>query len=237
MKKGIGIIIFLVLVQYNAFADGYWLELTGSGHRGDTLFIKIRYGGVDEQKHRYIKSGTALDKMNGFHLYIIDNEGKKKTIPIQQFSNYWEGCYTPKANGSYRILAIDSTLPVVERSDTLQNIKPIQYLCSLYQVGNTNRVITNDQYLDLIANINNNTVQIKSFIGKNKIENNHKLRIFYPGNHDESLDIKNNTSELLLKEKGMYLIRLDWVEKKKGILNRKRFYSIRHRCDYTLYNR
>lgn len=236
MKKAFGFLVALLLVQVSAFADGYWLELKGSQKVGDTLTIHIRYGGVDEQKNRYIKNGHDLDKMKGFVLSVLDESGKVNKIAIQQHAEYWEGFFVPKKNGSYRVLAENTSLPVVERTDTLQNIKPLQYLCSSYQVGQKVEVpSTSKQALELLVETKGNAALIQPFVDGVAVKKGTKLRVFYPDNHDEAIIVgDHNKVQLPLEEKGLYLIRLDNALEQKGTFLDQKYYSVRRRCDYTL---
>jgi len=235
MKKTIGLVVFFILISLASFADGYWLELKGPGLPGDTLFIRIRYGGVDEQKNRYLKNGTELDKMKDFIVFVVSPHGKNDTIVIRQYNDYWEGSYIPQGKGLYRILALDESLPVVERPDSMQNIKPIQYLCTIYSVKDNTIETRPVQYLDLLVAIKNDTAMIKAFIAGKPVAAGTKLRIFYPDNHDETVFVNINALAVLpLVKKGRYLVRLDMVKNKSGNFKGKRYFSIRHRCDYTL---
>lgn len=234
MRKIIGLVL-LLLFRVSCYADGYWLELQGSGHVGDTLFIRIRYGGVDEQKNRYLKKGAELDKMKGFVLFVMDGRGKKMSVPIRQNAEYWEGQFVPALSGVYRVLAKDETLPVVERPDSLQNIKPVQYLCGAYRVGDGVAFEGAAQYLDLRVGMGSTDVTVMPFIDGKAVAAGTRLRIFYPDNHDIGIVVNDQGQAVFpLEGKGLYLVRLDWVDERPGVYAGKSYHSIRHRCDYSL---
>lgn len=233
--KTIYLSVLFLLASLVSYADGYWLELTGSGKVGDTVHIRIRYGGVDEQKNRYIKSGTDLDKMKGFELFSFDATGHKKIIPIQQYDSCWAGYFIPSSDGQYTVLAKNETLPVVERPDSLQNIKPVQYLCASYNVGINSQQLAPVQYLDIRVTLKKNTIIAHPFIQQQPVVKGTKLRIFYPDNHDEPVTVDNEGKAVVnVITKGLYLVRLDWVDHTPGSYKGKKYYAIRHRCDYAV---
>jgi len=235
MKKYLSLFYMLFLIQYTCFADGYWLELHGSGNRGDTLFIKIRYGGVDEQKNRYINNGAALDKMKDYQLLVIDPRGRQHNIPLKQAYDHWAGYYVPLANGSFQVFAVNNSLPVVEREDNQQNIKPVQYLCAAYAVGNGRKGKSPASYLYLEASVKNDTAWVAPFIDGKPVVAGTPLRVFLPDNHDKKIIVTSKgIAGLPLSSKGIYLIRLDEMSRKEGTYKGKKYYTIRHRCDYTL---
>jgi len=235
MKKNWFLFAVLFLMQFTCFADGYWLELEGSGRKGDTLTIRIRYGGVDEQKNRYINNGSALDKMKGYQLLVIDPGGKKQQVPLQQVHDYWVGYYVTAVNGSYQVFAINDQLPVVEREDSLQNIKPVQYLCSVYNIGKATKIKRPVSHLYIEVNVKNDTALIAPLIDGKQVAANTPVRIFYPNNEDQKYNTtKQGTAVLPLRSKGTYLVRLDQLNRKTGSFKGKKYYSVRHRCDYTL---
>lgn len=235
MKKYLFFFSTLFLMQYTCFADGYWLELQGNHHKGDTLVIKIRYGGVDEQKNRYINNGAALDKMKDYQLFVVDPYGKPHQVPLKQARDYWTGYYVPVINGSYQILAANSRLPVVEREDSLQNIKPVQYLCAVYDVGKGSKGKRPASYLYIEAGIRNDTAWIAPYIDGKPVAAGTSLRVFLPDNHDIKVTVKNEgMAALPVSLKGRYLIRLDEMNRKEDFYEGKKYYAVRYRCDYML---
>ncbi|MBX2923223.1 MAG: hypothetical protein KF746_13570 [Chitinophagaceae bacterium] len=235
MKKNLLLFFVFALVQHTCFADGYWLELQGSGNRGDTLLIKIRYGGVDEQKNRYINNGAALDKMKDYQLFVIDSGGRQHNIPLKQAHDHWAGYYVPLASGSFQVFAVNNSLPVVEREDTLQNIKPVQYLCAAYTVGKSSKLKIPAAHLYIEAGIQNDTARVVPFIDGKPVAAGTPLRVFLPDNHDIKVTVtKKGYAVLPVRVKGNYLIRLDDMDRQEGFYEGKKYYATRHRCDYSL---
>ncbi|MFT3822566.1 MAG: hypothetical protein QM731_01550 [Chitinophagaceae bacterium] len=234
-QKIISLLPVLLLMQLASFADGYWLELQGNGKKGDTLYIRIRYGGVDEQKNRYINNGAALNKMKDFSLLVIAPDGTGRPVPLKQYADYWQGCYIPTANGIYQVLATDNQLPVVEREDSSQNIKPVQYLCTTYVTGNGKKGQSPASYLYQEISIKNDTALVKPFINGKPVPPGTSLRVFFPDNQDKKIVVTDlGTAMLPLPSKGVYLVRLDQLNSQTGLFEGKKYYAVRHRCDYSL---
>lgn len=236
MKK-LFYLFFFILLSNLAYADGYWLELESSWQKNDTVMIKIRYGGVDENKERYIKTGEDLDKMKDFALTIVDSHGKKTNLPIEQKNDFWTGYFVPKKDGVYSVYANDNNLPVVERENYKQNVKPTQYLQTKFIIGRNRKKINIDNqfsYLNLNIDIINNKAFVSAYIDGEKVKKGTKLRVFLPNNNDvELLTDENGTAQMELILKGQYIVRLDKNIPIYGQLNEKEYFSERHRCDYS----
>jgi hypothetical protein len=223
------LITAFILLHFAAFADGYWLELKGSGKAGDTVTVTIRYGGVNDDGQRYIKTGKDLDKLSGFRVQVISN-GHTSNVSLKQLQDCWQGIYVPVTKGTYQIVAIHDQLPVVQRPDSLQNIRPIQYLSATYNVGTAVGKLVPQQFLDILTTQKDSVVIITPYINKQLVKNT-KLRIFNPDNEDIfPLTDKDGKASFKPVKKGLYIIRLDMVDKTPG----KNYYSVRHRCDYSL---
>lgn len=233
--KKVFYLLFFLLLSNLAYADGYWLELEGSGKKGDPLMIKIRYGGVNEDKTRYIKSGSDLDKMKDFVLTVINPNGEKSQISIQQKNDFWIGSYIPKNDGTYYIFAINDRLPVVEREDQKQNIKPTQYLQTVYVIGKKKEQKTPMPYLNLDIHVSDKTAKISAFIDGKPVEKGTLLRVFLPNNQDLKLSTDDKgTATIPLLLNGQYLVRLDKTINSEGAVDGKKYFAERHRCDYSL---
>lgn len=234
MNKIFYLLFFLLLSNF-AYADGYWLELYGSGKSNETLTIKIRYGGVNDEKERYIKNGDDLNKMKNFTVTVISPSGKKITVPIQQKYDHWIGYYIPKEDGIFQVAAIDTKLPVVEREKNLQNIKPIQYLHTTYTVNKGQKYKEEMPYLYLSVKIEKDAALVHPFIDGVPVKAGTSIRIFLPNNQDIKVTTDDHgTATFPLSLKGNYLIRLDQYVDKKGVFENKPYYSERHRYDYSL---
>jgi hypothetical protein len=237
INKFLAVCFIFFFCSIRAYADGYWLEVNGSGKLKDSVSILIRYGGVNEQQERYIKMGKDLDKLKTFVLWIETPDGKKEYISIKRTINSWEGYYVPKNKGKYRIFAMNEQLPVVKRKDSLDNVKPIQFLCTDYNVQtNKSKPVKDAQFLDMNVIVKNDTAFISAFRNKKPLNVNDSIRIFFPDNHDEKFAFGQLGTPLkvILKNKGRYLLRIDWEEPQKGIWKNDVYFATRYRYDYTL---
>lgn len=233
--KNIFYVLFFLLLSNLAYADGYWLELESSGKKGDPVMIKIRYGGVNENKERYIKSGEDLNKMKDFVVEVIDPDGKKSEISIQQKNDFWIGYYIPETDGTYHIFAIDEKLPVVEREEQKQNIKPSQYLQTTFVINKETDSRITMPYLNLEVNLQNKAAIVSAYIDGKPAEKGTLLRIFLPNNQDIKISInEKGTAWIPLPLKGQYLVRLDKTTEQEGTFEGKKYFTERHRCDYSL---
>lgn len=199
--------------------------------------IKIRYGGVNESKERYVKTGEDLDKMKDFVLTIIDFHGIKTNLSIEKKNDFWVGYFIPKQDGIYNVYANNNNLPVVERENYKQNIKPIQYLQTKFIIGRNNKKINVENefsYLNLSIDTVNNKAFISAYIDGKKVKKGTRLRVFLPNNNDvELLTDENGSAQIELILKGQYIVRLDKNIPIYRKLNGKEYFSERHRCDYS----
>ncbi|MDQ1095876.1 MULTISPECIES: hypothetical protein [Chryseobacterium] len=234
MHKLFYLVLFLFLGNL-VYADGYWLELEGSGKKGDLLAIKIRYGGVSDSKERYIKSGHDLDKMKGFTLTVIDPDGKTTDISIRQEKDYWLGSYIPKMDGTYHIYAVNNQLPVVERDEQKNNIRPVQYLHTVYVIAKNTEQPIKMPYLNVEVKIKHKLATVFASIDGRPVKKDTPLRVFLPDNHDIRINTdENGTASFPLASRGRYLIRLDQYIPHEDVFEGKQYFSERHRCDYSL---
>ena len=235
MKKVLPLLVVFLFAHFYSFADGYWLEVEGSAQVKDTVYVKIRYGGVEDGYKRYIKKGALLDKMSTYQLEVVTPSGKAEAVSLKQLKDCFMGYFIPKTKGSYQIFAINDALPVVERADTLNNIKPVQYLCAEYRVGSGAKAPLPTARLYMQVDRLQDKALIRPFISGLPVKEGTSLRVFLPDNHDLQLKVDGEGMAYLpLKAKGTYLIRLDQQVSGAGEYKGKRYNSTRHRCDYTL---
>ncbi|OJV22603.1 MAG: hypothetical protein BGO21_05465 [Dyadobacter sp. 50-39] len=229
------LISILILIPVLCNADGYWLQILGSGKPGDAARVQLYYGGVDQDSKRYIKEGKELDKLAGFVVFAVDEAGKKTPIKITRQADHWEGAFVPDKKGSYQIRAFADSLPVVERPETPgSNIRPVHYLCTTYQVGGAAPATAVIQPLEILLQEKDNVVNIQALLANQPVENGTKIRIFNPENWEKlPLTDASGKAYFIPTMKGMYIVRVDWVDKRPGQFLGKSYDSVRHRCDYT----
>jgi hypothetical protein len=138
-------------------------------------------------------------------------------------------------------LGINEELPVVDRSAS-SGIRPVQYLCAIYTVGDSyttgdpQSTPTPKQYLDIIATKKDKWIGVQAFIGQHPVAKDTKLRIFNPENWEKlPVTDEGGKAAFIPTMKGLYIIRLDWVDNTPGTCNGRSYGSVRHRCDYSLF--
>ncbi len=235
LKKAVLFFSLFLFIQVSCRADGYWLECEGSGRVGDSLVIRIRYGGVNDDKIRYIKTGPDLNKMAGYSLLVVQPDGKQCPILLQQQMDSWIGYYIPQQEGIYQVLAKNESLPVVERADPALNIRPIQYLCSVYTVNGNSKGRFRFPYLHIETEVEHDFAVVKPYLEGRPLAVGTSIRIFLPDNHDVNLKVDDEGRAWLpITTPGRYLIRLDQLVSKPGQFEGRKFRHLRYRCDYTL---
>jgi hypothetical protein len=229
-------ILLLLCFPFISKASGYWLDIKGTGKLNDPVQIQVCYGYIDESSVRHRDTGPELALIGGFKISVLDEKGQRIIIPIRQTQDCWEGTFLPKENGVYRILGINDTHPVVDRSKTGgKNIRPIDYLCTAYQVGTIASVSKPSQFLDIVTAPKDKQVIVKAFNHDAPAANTTKLRVFNPENWEKELVIDDQGEATFMPTmKGLYIIREDWVDPTPGTYQGLTYTSIRHRCNYCL---
>ncbi|GAA4310306.1 hypothetical protein GCM10023149_04930 [Mucilaginibacter gynuensis] len=217
-------------------ASAYWMEVIGSGKVNDAVTIRVIYGHIDEYSIRHRDGGNELTLAGDFKMSVIDDKGQKLDVPISRKADCWEGTFVPTHNGSYRILGINDSHPVVDRSKTGgKNVRPIDYLCADFLVGTAVPVLKPVQLLDILTTVQEGIVTVKAFNNNALAANGTKLRVFNPENWEKELTV-NEKGEAVFKTTmpGLYIIRQDWEEAGAGNYKGIAYSNIRHRCNYSL---
>jgi hypothetical protein len=214
----------------------YWLEITGSGRTNEPVTISIIYGHIDEYSVRHRDTGKELDLVGEFKMYVLRN-GQQTAVTLTQKADCWQGTFIPTHHGVYRILGINDTHPVIDRSTTGgKNVRPIDYLCTDYQVGDGSLLPAKPaQLLDIITSKTNGVITVKAFNNGKPAFAGTKLRIFNPENWEKEL-VLDEKGEAVFKTTmpGLYIIREDWDNALPGSYKGVTYVSIRQRCNYSL---
>jgi hypothetical protein len=235
MKRLICALLFL-FPSLTASAAAYWLEVIGSGKLNEVVRIQLCYGNIDDYSIRHRDKGKELKLTGDFRLSILDNNGKTIQIPISLKEDCWEGTYTPTLAGAYRIFAVNDSHPVVDRSKTGgKNVRPVDYLCSIYEVGSAIANTAPNQLLDITTERKDGIILVKAFKNALPLDADTKLRVFNPENWEKELTV-NVKGETFFKPtlKGLYIIRQDWDDAKPGAYKDVAYSSTRYRCNYCL---
>jgi len=226
------------LLPFMARGAAYWMEITGSKKLNETVTVRVIYGNIDESGTRHRHKGKELQLAGDFSFFVIHPDGVKEKLQLIQKEDCWEAVFTPAQLGLFRLLGINSTHPVVDRSATGgENVLPIDYLCGEYQIGSgTKMAETPALLLDITAIKKDQDVLFKVFRNGKLEAAGTKMRIFNPENWEKELSInKQGEAGFSASLKGMYNIRLDWIDPKSGNYLGVNYTSIRHRCNYCLF--
>lgn len=234
--KSIYIVLMLLCLPFISQASAYWMDINGSGIINQPVQIRIYYGNIDDSGVRKPQTGLELTLTGEFKITVIDEKGKRTSFPIVLKGDGWETTFTPHENGTYQILGINNTHPVVDRSKTGgKNILPIDYLCAAYTVGSTAAVTKPAQFLDIITYQKYKIVVVKAFNNGSPAAPSTKIRVFNPENWEKELSTDEHGEAVFMPTmKGLYIIREDWVDPKSGSYKGISYSSIRHRCNYFL---
>jgi hypothetical protein len=234
--KYIALLCLLYLLPVTSKAAAYWMEVKGSGRVNEPVIIQIIYGHIDEYSIRHRDKGKELSLTGEFKLSVLDQNGRSAAVSISQKEDCWEGTFTPSHDGVYRILGINDTHPVVDRSKTGgKNVKPVDYLCAEYRVGTGSLIAKPARLLDIVTSTANGIVTVKAFNNGKPAAADTKLRVFNPENWEKELTL-NDKGEATFKTTmpGIYIIRQDWDDASAGTYQGVDYVSIRHRCNYSL---
>lgn len=236
-KSIVWIILILIFAPFFSQASAYWMEITGSGKTGEKVTVKLIYGNIDDFGIRHRQTGKELLLAGEFHFNLVEPAGTKSALQFYQKKDCWEASFTPKNKGTYRILGINNTHPVIDRSASGgENVLPIDYLCSQYIVGSAQGKPVPLQFLDITTRKEGKVIKVAAFQGNLAAKSKTKLRVFNPENWEKELVLdENGTAVFSPTRKGMYIIRLDWTEPKGGTYSGLTYTSIRHRCNYCLF--
>jgi hypothetical protein len=236
-KNIVWMILILVFSPLFSQASAYWMEIVGSGKVGEKFTVKFIYGNIDDFGIRHRQTGKELVLAGEFKFNLINPAGKKSVLQLSQKADCWEASFVPKEEGAYRILGINNTHPVVDRSAIGgESILPVDYLCGEYLVGPTQKQSGPMQFLDITAVKDGKAVKVTAFQNDVVAKSKTKLRVFNLENWEKELVLnEKGTAVFSPTMKGMYIIRLDWIDPKGGTYKGISYTSIRHRCNYCLF--
>ncbi|WP_131536599.1 hypothetical protein [Pedobacter nototheniae] len=231
------LLISFLIFSFTSKASAYWMEIKGSGKLNYLVTVQLIYGNIDDLGIRHRQTGRELSLTGEFKLNLIDPSGNKTDLKLTLKNDCWEAYFTPKLKGIYRILGLNDTHPVVDRSKIGgENILPIDYLRSNYQVEVENYKSTPSQFLDILIQQKGDLVIVKAYNDGKQAKKNTKLRVFNPQNWEKELTLdENGEATFSISTKGMYVIRQDFVDSKAGNYKGIPYTSIRHRCNYCLF--
>ncbi|NCD71850.1 hypothetical protein [Mucilaginibacter agri] len=217
-------------------AAAYWLEVKGNGKLNNRVKIEVCYGNIDAFNIRHRDTGAELKLTGEFKFVVLNPEGKKTALTLTQQSDCWSAEFTPTQKGTYQILGINDTHPVVDRSKSGGiNVKPVDYLSADYSVEESTLRSTPEQLLHIIVEREGKLITVKAFNNGSAAAKGTKLRVFNPENWEKELTL-DEKGEAAFKTTmpGLYIIREDWDDNSAGTYKGIAYTSIRHRCNYCL---
>ncbi|OOQ61606.1 hypothetical protein [Mucilaginibacter pedocola] len=237
MKKLLANLLFLLLILSSTLskAAAYWMEIEGTGKLNRAFTIRVIYGRIDDFGIRHRDTGKELELAGEFKVKVLDASGLQTNINLVKKSDCWEGTYTPTKQGIYRILGINDTHPVVDRSATGgKNVRPIDYLCAAYLAGSNNAEASPAQLLDIVAFSNKGIITVKAYNNQAPAKAKTTLRVFNPENWEKELTLDDGEAVFKTTIPGLYIIRQDWEDTTPGEYKGVAYKSVRHRCNYSL---
>lgn len=231
-------LLCLYLTSSKVMASAYWIDVKGTNKINEPVNIELCYGSMDEYGVRHRDTGKELQLAGDFRMHIIDSKGNEQELKLILQKDSWLVVFIPKEEGQYRIIGINDKHPVVDRSATGgENILPIDYITTAYNVGSLKTTTTSNpvQKLDLIITSENQKITVKAFLDGKPSKTGTKLRVFNPENWEKELVLnKDGEAVFYTTMKGLYIIRQDWKEPVSGIYEQVKYNSKRHRCNYYL---
>lgn len=227
-------LVFIVLIPFAGRAHGYWIETSGSHKVKEAVVIKIYFG-------EYITgerlSGNFLDRMKEFRMFIRVN-GKEEPMAIRQLADYWEGTYTPLAEGVYEFVAVNEEREVQDwTKHHLGIVRPVQYLKTVYVVGNGIPALSPASFLDItVVPAGTNEYAIQAFKNKSPYAAA-KIIVTHPDGEETTLHAGNDgKTTFKAPGKGLYVVDIEWTDKTPGRFKDKAYESIRYKLDFSIYN-
>ncbi|WP_316800245.1 hypothetical protein [Pedobacter frigidisoli] len=230
-------VYLLVLLPFFSHASAYWMEIKGNHKLSSQVTVELIYGNIDELGTRHRQTGQELVLAGEFSFQLIDPKGNIRPLKMTKKIDCWSMVFLPELSGQYRIIGINKTHPVVDRSATGgESILPIDYLCGQYIAGYISEQRKPAQFLDLLVNKQGKSIIVNAFREDKHEKAKSKLRVFNPENWEKKLVVdENGAAVFYATAKGMYNIRLDWNDPTAGKYKGIAYTSIRHRCNYCLF--
>lgn len=234
--KAVYLLLLVLLCPVFSYASAYWMDVKGSGKVNELVRIRIYYGDINDLGIRQPQANPELALTGAFRLTVINEKNQRTSIPISLKGEGWEGTFIPRIKGIYRILGINDTHPVVDRSAVGgKSILPVDYLCATYEVGATGGLSAPLQFLDMVTEKKGALVTVKAFKDGKTAGKSTKIRVFNPENWEKEL-LTDENGEAFFRPtmKGLYIIREDWEDPKPGRYYDVPYSAVRHRCNYFL---
>lgn len=230
------LLLLLATVPFVSRGSAYWMEVDGSGKTGEPVEIRVYYGSVTPEGGRQPQPGAELVLTGAFSVRVADCSGQLTRVILHQQKDCWSGSFTPVKKGSYRIIGLNDTHPVIDRSGTGgKNVKPVDYICAVYRADDDRLFNGPLQWLDIIAGQQGKQVTVSVYRNGLPAEPGTVLRLFNPDSRDSVLIVgAGGKAVFTAEQKGWYTIREDWTDQQPGVYRGIPYTGVRHRCNYFL---
>ncbi|MGU3373499.1 hypothetical protein [Chryseobacterium sp. M5A1_1a] len=239
IQTAISLLLFFAVFLFPqlAKASAYWMEIYGSGNIKDPVKVQVCYGFIDDLSERHRTTGSEFQEIKNFNFFILNTKGEKVKLELQAKGDHWEGTFTPNQEGTYRILGINDQQPVLIRSKNPQeNVRPIDFMCGAYHVGNHSDNLSPVQFMDISLHEKNGIYTILPYLNMKPVEKGTMLRIFNPENWEKNISVdENHKAAFKPTIPGLYVIRQDWHDNTSGTFQGTFYGKIRYRNNYCLW--
>lgn len=215
-------------------AHGYWIETAGNNQVNQPVTIKMFYGDYPEGEKL---TGKTLDKMKDIKVFVTSTNGKKQELAMIQNDSCWQATFTPHSDGIYEITGINDVRDVQDWTKHKLGItRPVQYLKVAYQVGHKKTNKATPLFLDVDVNKkSSNEYELAVVKDGKKIPNQVIKLSAYGGKELELTTDKKGKIAFKLEAPALYIISIDWIDQTPGEFKGKKYETVRHRLDYSLY--
>ncbi len=227
--------VAFILSSPAVFAHGYWMEIEGSHKVNEPVTIKLFFG-------EYISgerlSGNFLDRMKEIKVFARIPGGKQQPVEMKQLAEYWEGTFIPLTEGNYEIVGVNDEREVQDWTrHNLGIVRPVQYLKANYQAGTAITPQTAGSFLDITVNpTTTGAYAIQVFKNNNSI-GSATVVVTHPDKEETVLNLDKEGKALFTAPRaGLYIIDAEWIDKTQGEFKGKKYETVRHKLDFSLYH-
>ncbi|MEI9810988.1 MAG: DUF4198 domain-containing protein [Bacteroidota bacterium] len=229
------IAILLLLSPLNGWAHGYWIEVEGNHKIKETVTVKLFFG---EYVSGERLAGNYLDRMKDIRIYVSAPGSSKQPIVMKQLDGYWEGTFIPEKEGSYEVSGINDEREVQDwTKHNLGIVRPIQYLKTVYQAGNTKTSSVHPAFLDVKLEATGKNKYEVTLVKNDSAFAYAKITVTHPAGWEKILSAdKDGKATFTSVGPALYLVSVEWIDKTPGKFKDKPYETVRHQLDFSLYN-
>lgn len=237
MKNSLKLFAFtcLIALSLQASAHYIWIELAAPVALNKEQEVRIYYGEFNEGV-REVKGGR-LEELDGIQAWLISPDGAKTNLTVTTDSKFFKTTFTPKLEGKYVILAVNTVREVVDWSKyDLGIVRPVYYTTKEIIVGsvqpNAFTTLPDVAALSVSSAAEKNSYRV-SFKGKPLS----KVKVLFHAPNEWSKELSTDADGKVSFDplwKGQYIIECIYPEKTPGTFKGKNYEVIRHRATLTI---